>query len=249
MIYSYRRVSTEEQANGPLAQYDTINRWFLASGMPYHVESQDFFDNGVSGSVPLAERPAGKLLMARIEQDESPPTILVAKLDRMFRSVADAAVTLAHWDKVGVKLVSIGEGFDMTNPYGRAMAQMASVFAELERALIRSRTSAAIQAKIARGDHHGGVPYGWDRIKGKLKINQAEQSVLAKIRDWSGLGLKQEYIAGKLNAAGVTTKKGTVWDQQSVSKALATEEKFRIIGVPNINPEAENELIAAGNTD
>jgi DNA invertase Pin-like site-specific DNA recombinase len=45
---------------------------------------------------------------------------------------------------MGIELVAIAEGFDMTNPYGRAMAQMASVFSELERAMIRERTRAAV---------------------------------------------------------------------------------------------------------
>jgi DNA invertase Pin-like site-specific DNA recombinase len=54
--------------------------------------------------------------------------------------VADAAQTVTSFDRYGIELVAISEGFDMTNPYGRAMAQMASVFAELERAMIRERT-------------------------------------------------------------------------------------------------------------
>ena len=67
--------------------------------------------------------------------------IVVAKIDRLFRSVADDAQSIVDFDKMGIELVAIAEGFDMTNPYGRAMAQMASVFAELERAMIRERTS------------------------------------------------------------------------------------------------------------
>jgi DNA invertase Pin-like site-specific DNA recombinase len=40
---------------------------------------------------------------------------------------------------MAIELAVIAEGFDMTNPYGRTMAQLATVFAELERAMIRER--------------------------------------------------------------------------------------------------------------
>jgi hypothetical protein len=52
--------------------------------------------------------------------------VVVSKLDRLFRSVADAANVIADFDKKVIQLVAIAEGFDVTNPFGRAMAQMAS---------------------------------------------------------------------------------------------------------------------------
>jgi DNA invertase Pin-like site-specific DNA recombinase len=83
--------------------------------------------------------------------------VVVAKLDRLFRSVADAAQTITSFDRYGIELVAISEGFDMTNPYGRAMAQMASVFAELERAMIRERTRAAMIVKRGRKERISGM--------------------------------------------------------------------------------------------
>jgi DNA invertase Pin-like site-specific DNA recombinase len=82
--------------------------------------------------------------------------VVVAKLDRLFRSVADAANVIAEFDKKGIELIAIAEGFDMTTPYGRAMAQMASVFAELERAMIRERTRSAMSVKRSRGERISG---------------------------------------------------------------------------------------------
>jgi DNA invertase Pin-like site-specific DNA recombinase len=77
--------------------------------------------------------------------------------------VADAAQTIAEFDRLGIELVAIAEGFDMTNPYGRAMAQMASVFAELERAMIRERTRAALKVKRDRRERISRhAPVGWD---------------------------------------------------------------------------------------
>src|SRR5207302_10212473 len=103
-----------------------------------------------SGGKPLESRPAGAKLLATARK--SKPIVVVAKLDRLFRSVADAATVIADFDRKGIQLVAVAEGFDMTNPYGRAMAQMASVFAELERAMIRERTKSAMSVKRSRAE-------------------------------------------------------------------------------------------------
>jgi DNA invertase Pin-like site-specific DNA recombinase len=81
------------------------------------------------------------------------PKVVAVALHRFasFRSVFDAANVLADFDKKGILLVAIAENFDMTNVYGRAMAQMASVFAELERAMIRERPKPALRVKRSRG--------------------------------------------------------------------------------------------------
>src|SRR5262249_35604506 len=103
-------------------------------------------------ATPPPTRPAGSQLLAAALK--SKPPVVVAKLDRLFRSVADAANVIADFDKKGIQLVAIAESFDMGSPYGRAMAQMASVFAELERAMIRERTLSAmnVQAVTRRTD-------------------------------------------------------------------------------------------------
>jgi DNA invertase Pin-like site-specific DNA recombinase len=97
-----------------------------------------FADPEISGGKPLASRPAGSQLLATALKSKTP--VIVAKLDRLFRSVADAANVIAAFDRKGIQLVAIAESLDMSSAYGRAMAQMASVFAELERAMIRERT-------------------------------------------------------------------------------------------------------------
>src|SRR5208283_1221457 len=108
---------------------------------------------------------------------KSKAVVVVAKFDRLFRSVADAAATIADFDRKGIQLVAIAEGFDMTNIYGRAMAQMASVFAELERAMIRERTRTAMNVKRSRGERISRhAPFGWEfGADGKLVENAREQ--------------------------------------------------------------------------
>jgi DNA invertase Pin-like site-specific DNA recombinase len=217
MILSYRRVSQDDQHHGPKAQTDRIESW-----RSNHISEpfEDFFDDGVSGSVPLAKRPQGAKLLAAAKPDD---TIVVAKLDRLFRSVADAAITLDAWGKAGIKLVALAENFDMTSSFGRAMAQVASVFAELERAMIRERTRAALQAKKRRHERVGSVPYGWNDMNGQLVEDQREQEALTEMRAWRALGLTTRKIAEKLNQLGVTAKRGGKWGASSVASVLGRE--------------------------
>lgn len=230
MRYSYRRVSTSRQELGPQAQADEIARWGAVD--------QDFCDLGVSGSIPIAERSEGAKLLSVLQDGD---TVVVAKLDRLFRSVADAAITLDGWCKRDIKLVSLKESFDMTSPMGKFMSSVMAAFAELERAMIRERTSAALQAKLARGEHMGGIPYGWALVGGRLVEHPHEQNIIGMIRQWLSLGLKQHQVAEKLNRNGHVTKKGRVWTQESVSKALTSDAAVRKLGVSAINPEETND--------
>ena len=73
-----------------------------------------FEDPGISGGKPLASRPAGSQLLAAAIKSKTP--VIVAKLDRLFRSVADAATVIADFDKKGIQLVAIAESFDIKAP-------------------------------------------------------------------------------------------------------------------------------------
>jgi site-specific DNA recombinase len=180
----YVRVSTDEQAERGLgleAQRQRIRAYCEMKGLNL---TTIFEDPGLSGGKPLGTRSAGGRLL--VEARRTHPVVVVARLDRLFRSVADAAQTIADFDRRGIELVSIAEGFDMTSPYGRAMAQMASVFAELERAMIRERTKAAMNVKRGRNERMSHqVPYGWDEgAEGILLWNDREQRAIAWMRQW-----------------------------------------------------------------
>src|SRR5216683_4372199 len=175
-----------------------------------------FEDPGISAGKPLASRPAGSRLLAAAKKDKA--VVVVAKLDRLFRSVADAANVIADFDKKGIQLVSIGEGFDMTSPYGRAMAQMASVFAELERAMIRERTRSAMNVKRSRGERISGhAPFGSDfGASGKLIENAREQKVIARMKRLRADGLSYRGIGTRLDNEGIRPKRGKRWIHTTV---------------------------------
>ena len=111
----------------------------------------------------------------------------------------------------------------MTSPYGRAMAQMASVFAELERAMIRERTRSAMNVKRKRGERISGhAPFGWDFGPGsRLVENVYEQKIIARMRRMQAEGMSFRGIAVRLDAEGIRPKRGKRWIHTTVKSILA----------------------------
>lgn len=219
----YVRVSSEEQADSGLgleAQRQRIVAFCAMKGLRL---AQVYEDAGVSGGKPLSSRPAGSRLLNAARQGKV--VVVVAKLDRLFRSVADAASVIAEFDKKGIELVAIAEGFDMTNPYGRAMAQMASVFAELERAMIRERTRSAMSVKRSRGERISGhAPFGWDfGPDSRLEENTREQTIIAHMRRLRSDGLSYRGIAVRLDDEGILPKRGRRWIHTTVKSILTRD--------------------------
>jgi putative DNA-invertase from lambdoid prophage Rac len=77
--------------------------------------------------------------------------VLVWRLDRWGRSVADLLATLQELEHLGVGFVSLTEALDLTTPAGRAMAALLAVFAEFEREVLRER----VRTGLAHARQHG----------------------------------------------------------------------------------------------
>jgi site-specific DNA recombinase len=219
----YVRVSSDEQADSGLGLQAQRQRILTFCALKTLRLADVYEDAGVSGGKPLASRPAGSRLLNAARRGKV--VVVVAKLDRLFRSVADAASVIADFDKKGIELVALAEGFDMTNPYGRAMAQMASIFAELERAMIRERTRSAMDVKRSRGQRISGhAPFGWDfGPDGSLVANAREQMVIAWMRRLRAEGLSYRGIAARLDDEGILPKRGRRWIHTTVKGILARD--------------------------
>jgi putative DNA-invertase from lambdoid prophage Rac len=81
--------------------------------------------------------------------------VVVWRLDRWGRSLADLVVTLQELSALGVGFVSLTEALDLTTPGGRAMAGLLGVFAEFEREILRERVKAGIAQARQQGKPHG----------------------------------------------------------------------------------------------
>ena len=105
---------------------------------------------------------------------------------------------------------------------GRMFLTMAAGFAELERNLIRERTSAALAHKKSKGEYVGEVPFGFDLADdGKTLVpNPIEQEAIDLIRGLRSKGLSYRAIVAELDAAGIRPKKGNRWIHTSVRSVL-----------------------------
>jgi putative DNA-invertase from lambdoid prophage Rac len=81
--------------------------------------------------------------------------VLVWRLDRWGRSVADLVATLQELSHLGVGFVSLTEALDLTTPTGRAMAGLLAVFAEFEHEILRERVRAGLAYARQKGKRLG----------------------------------------------------------------------------------------------
>jgi DNA invertase Pin-like site-specific DNA recombinase len=131
--------------------------------------------------VPLAERPEGQRLLAAAESGD---VVITAKLDRMFRSAADALVTLEEFkqQEIGLHMIDLG-GDVCGNGISKLVFTILSAVAENERDRIRERIRDAKRHMVSQGLYAGGKrPFGWDIVDGKLVPNAAEQAALERMK-------------------------------------------------------------------
>lgn len=100
-------------------------------------------------------RPELQRLLGELDAED---VLVVWKLDRLTRSLKDILLILEKIDAAGAGFRSLTEAIDTTTPAGRMMMQMLGSFAEFERAMVRERTRAGLQAARERGRIGGRRP-------------------------------------------------------------------------------------------
>ncbi len=135
-----------------------------------------FDDGGFSGS--NMERPALKQLMAEIHAGKV-NVIVVYKVDRLTRSLADFAKLVEQFDKYGVSFVSVTQQFNTTTSMGRLTLNVLLSFAQFEREVTGERIRDKIAASKKKGMWMGGtVPIGYTAQDRKLIINDDDVSTV-----------------------------------------------------------------------
>jgi len=148
--------------------------------------------------------------------------VIVHKLDRLTRSVRDLGGLLERFDKANVSLVSVSESLDTGTAAGRLVGNVLASVGQWEREAIAERTREALQAKRARGERTGNLPYGYLLAEDGTHLEQepGEQRILSGIRRYRKQGLSGQAIADRLNARGYTTRRGGQWHRQYVYNLL-----------------------------
>lgn len=203
-------------------------------------DPQIFQDKGFSGK--STNRPAFQRLMDAVEAGQV-TKIIVYRLDRFSRSIADFSRVWTALEKHGVEFQSVTENFDTSSPMGRAMLNIVLVFAQLERETTAERVKDNYQHRFALGAWPGGpAPYGFSltkisdsagRLVSSLIANEFAPIVQRIFEDYAQDNASLRSVALALNADGISGPKRKTWDNVTLSRILhsplyvqATEDVF-----------------------
>ena len=210
VLAAYRLSHDTDESTSIVRQHEQAGDWILMQADARLAAEAE--DTDISGKISPFDRPSlGRFFRAPLINTWN--TLLVTKLDRLTRSVADFADLMKWCEQHDKTIVSIAESFDLSTAAGRMVAQIMVVFAEFERERISERCaeSAAKLSKVGRW-RGGKVPFGYIRtgIKGNYRLAQDDQlaPIALRMADMAIAGQSNGKIAAWLNAEGVASPKG-----------------------------------------
>ena len=161
-------------------------------------------DGGLSGGT--MERPALKRLLADIGEGLI-DVVVVYKVDRLTRSLADFAKMVELFDAHGVSFVAVTQQFNTTTSMGRLTLNVLLSFAQFEREVTGERIRDKIAASKRKGMWMGGVPpLGYDVKERQLVINPVEADVVRLIYEhYLKLGCVRQ-LSKELERRGIVSK-------------------------------------------
>jgi len=169
----------------------------------------EFSDPALSGKDALAKRPGLQAVLGVASRKED-VVVIVYSLSRLSRR---QSITWALLDDRGehrLQVESASEPFDTSTPMGRAMLGMLGVWSQLEADMCSERTSAALEARRARGLPLGAKPLSAER----------PETVALVAELYSSGSYTHASLAAELNSRGVATMRGARWHATTVSRTL-----------------------------
>ena len=226
---AYIRVSSQRQVDEGVsidAQEDRIREYARFKGLDLD-DADILIERGVSGGIPLWERPVGRNLKQKLMRGGF-GHVITMKLDRMFRLVPDALLTVDELANAGISLHIIdlnGEALDTSSSFGRFFLIVMAGLAEMERGLISERTQVGMNQLKSSHKKFTDAIYGWDVDEnGSLKPNWYEQNIIDYM-DWqmNVNGMSAAAVARSLNAKGVKGKRGGKWQSAGVTRTIEND--------------------------
>jgi DNA invertase Pin-like site-specific DNA recombinase len=204
-VIAYVRVSTEEQADsraGLEAQRAAIQAECERRGWQILEVIED-----AGYSAKDLKRPGVRAALEQLER-KGADGLVVAKLDRLSRSMLDFTAVMAKAQIQGWALVALDCAVDTTTPAGEAMAHVLATFAQFERRLIGQRTREALAMKRKQGVRLG-------------RPRSISPKLARRIKSMRSRGLTLQAICDKLNGEGVPTPRGgSTWRPTSLRSVL-----------------------------
>ena len=216
----YCRVSSDERLDQEFNSIDAqkeAGHAYIASQRAegWIPVADDYDDPGYSGG--NTDRPALKRLLADIERGRI-DIVVVYKIDRLTRSLADFAKMVDVFDQHDVSFSAVTQQINSATSMGRLMLNVLLSFAQFEREVTSERIRDKIAAAKRKGMWMGGVPsIGYDVVNRQLVVNEAEAAVVRRIfAEMLTIGSPTQ-IAANLTAEGITTKAWTTQEGQTRS--------------------------------
>ena len=188
---------TTENQRMALARVAAHRRWEIV---------QTYEDAGISGAKGRDQRPAFNQMLKDAVRGRF-GVLMVWSIDRLGRSVLHVASAMAEMDAAGVALYSDQQAIDSTSPFGKAMMQMACVFGELEREMIRARVVSGLNRVREQGFKKLGRPPVGRKIEEIIRRHLGAGHGIPKVAKMVGCGIgtvqrfKREMAATMAEAA------------------------------------------------
>jgi DNA invertase Pin-like site-specific DNA recombinase len=218
----YIRVSTDKQAEHGVS-LEAQQAKIEAYAQLYDVELVDIIiDAGVSAKT--LERPGLQKALGMLRKGQA-NALLVAKLDRLTRSVKDLGTLVeGYFSSDRITLLSVADAIDTRTAAGRLVLNVLGSVAQWERETIGERTKEAmghLRQQHQRTSLH--APYGFQIVAdGKALVADAgEQALVAAIRDAKSRGLTQRQIVTDVARQGFTNRLGKPLTRTQVQRILA----------------------------
>jgi putative DNA-invertase from lambdoid prophage Rac len=233
LLHAYARVSTLTQS-GPdkTSIAEQLAKCKAVASLRGPIGKYDFMthsDSGVSGSVPLNDRPAGKDMLDQLHPGD---IVLAAKMDRIFRSGVDALATVEKFkkQKIGLILCDIGIEPVADSPVATMFFSMLAAFAQFERERICERIAEGKKAKAAKGGLSGGpVPFGFSKVgegpKAILVPNEIEQEHIRAAKYYATHAKRKSrptQIARLMADEGMLGRDGKPYHRATIFKMIRT---------------------------
>jgi DNA invertase Pin-like site-specific DNA recombinase len=219
LTIGYVRVSTDRQAeHGVSLEAQEAKIRAMAT-----VQGADLIDVIVDGgeSAKSLNRPGLQRLMGLVNSG-TVQAVIVAKLDRLTRSVKDLCGLLELFEKRKVALISVAEALDTGSAAGRLVITIMGAVSQWEREAIGERTRDALRHKRSNGERVGNIEFGYrlSADRRHLEPDLTEQAALAEIRNLRRQGQTLRGIAATMNSRGHRTRRGTQWRLESVARVI-----------------------------
>lgn len=211
----YTRVSTEygleRDFNSLDAQREASEAYIKSQAHEgWRLQPGHYDDGGFSGG--NLDRPALQKLLEAIRQRKI-DVVVVYKVDRLTRSLADFAKLVELFDAHEVSFVSVTQSFNTTTSMGRLTLNVLLSFAQFEREVTGERIRDKVAASKRKGMRMGGpVPIGYDNVDKKLVPNSEEAE---RVRDIFATYLRHRSLTKtviELHSRGIVTKRTVLKD-------------------------------------